>query len=95
MDLGLDVTLRHKFRLRGIDAWEVRGKERPKGLVARDWLREQIPAGSTVYLKTHKDKVGKFGRFVTDVYIRGDDGAWRDLNKELVELGHAEFVNYD
>lgn len=34
--------MKAKMRLEGIDTWEVRGMERPKGIIARDHLRSLI-----------------------------------------------------
>ncbi|MCP4507044.1 MAG: thermonuclease family protein [Fuerstiella sp.] len=91
VDLGFDVSTTQKLRLYGINAWEVRGDERPQGLIARDWFREQVPIGSTIYLKTQKDKRGKYGRYLATVY---DDLDSQALNHRLVELGHAKYQKY-
>jgi micrococcal nuclease len=91
VDLGFNVTTEQKFRLYGIDAWEMRGGERSKGTIARDWLRGQIPDGSTVYIKTEKDKQGKYGRYLATIHKDIGGGS---LNVKLVELGHAVFKEY-
>lgn len=85
IDLGLNLWARKvKLRLYGIDTPEVRGPEREDGLVARDWLREQI-LDKEVVIKTYKDKKGKYGRLLAEVWI--DD---RNINQELIERGLAE-----
>tara|TARA_R110000803_G_scaffold32357_1_gene71367 strand:+ start:2473 stop:2892 length:420 start_codon:yes stop_codon:yes gene_type:complete len=93
IDLGFHVKAKQKVRLFGIDAWEVRGAERPQGLIARDWMREQIPAGSKIMIKTIKDKTGKYGRYLAIVYVKTATG-YRNLNRELVTLGYAEYKEY-
>ena len=94
IDLGFKTTVKHRVRLYGIDAWEVRGPEKEHGKIARDWLREQIPPGTIVRIETIKDSTGKYGRYLAVVYKLDDRGGWRNLNQELVENGHAETRTY-
>ena len=61
-DLGFDVLLKNqKIRLLGVDAPEVRRKERQEGLKSRDALRSRI-ANKWVTIKTEKDKKGNRDR---------------------------------
>ena len=91
--LGLDVSINVTLRLRGINTPEVRGEERPKGLAARDYLRSLLLPMSVVYLETHKDKKGKYGRYVADVYKETPVGML-NINRHLVAQGHAVYKNY-
>ena len=85
IDLGFDIWRRNeRLRLYGIDAPEVRGKERPEGLLARDALRERL-VGKEVTICTIKDKTGKYGRYLVRIFERG-----RLINLWLVRVGHAE-----
>ncbi len=69
IELGFGVILHdQQIRLLGIDAPEVRGEERLEGLASRDALRSKIE-GMTVIIKTHKDKQGKYGRWLAEVFI--------------------------
>ena len=89
VELGFHVSLKaEKFRLYRINTPEVRGEEKEKGIISRDWLREKI-LGKEVVIKTHKDKKGKYGRWLADVWL--DDVC---LNDELVEQGLAEYKDY-
>ena len=92
IDLGFNVRTTQKIRLYGINTWEIRGPEKPKGIIARNWLREQI-LGAPVFLRTHKDKQGKYGRYLGTLYKRGHNGDWVDLNHRLIELGHGVTYN--
>jgi len=84
IDLGLYMWAKAQtIRLFGINAWEVRGKERPKGLIARDALREKI-LNKEITLKTIKGKKGKYGRWLGIIEIDGIN-----INDWLVEQGHA------
>lgn len=89
VDLGWHVkATSEKIRLARINAYEVRGPERVKGIAGRDWLREQLE-GQSVVINTFKDFKGKYGRMVADVYVGN-----RCLNDELVKLGHARYQEY-
>lgn len=89
IDVGFKITVNHRVRLHGIDAWEVRGPEKERGRIARDWLREQIPPGTQVRIETIKDRRGKYGRYLARIWKADDAGGWRNLNEELVTAGHA------
>ena len=84
IDLGFDVVLKsQKIRLLGINAPEVRGSQRPEGLKSRDALREKI-GSKWVSIKTQKDKKGKYGRWLGEIYI--DEAC---VNDWLIQEGHA------
>lgn len=101
IDLGLYVHIHERLRLFGIDAWEVRGPEREQGLAAKDALERLLgvyvmePAPQ-VLIRTHKDKKGKYGRFLAEVYTLDPETgqAAVHVNRWLVEQGHAEWANY-
>ena len=89
IELGFHVSLtKEKFRLSRINTPEVRGPEKAKGIISRDWLRDRI-LGKEVILVTHKDKKGKYGRWLADIWI--DDIC---INDELVNNGLAEYKDY-
>jgi micrococcal nuclease len=87
-DLGFDVLLKNqKIRLLGVDAPEVRGKERQEGLKSRDALRSRI-ANKWVTIKTEKDKKGKYGRWLGTVILEE-----KNINKWLINEGYAKEYN--
>ncbi|MBQ0718579.1 MAG: thermonuclease family protein [Gammaproteobacteria bacterium] len=89
IDLGFHVSLsKEKFRLNRINTPEVRGPEKAEGLISRDWLRERI-LDKEIILVTHKDKKGKYGRWIADIWL---DGVC--INDELVDKGLAEYKDY-
>ena len=89
VDLGFHVLLtKEKFRLSRINAPEVRGKEKKQGKISRDWLRKKI-LGKEIMLVTKKDKKGKYGRWLADIWL--DDVC---INDELVKNGLAEYKEY-
>ena len=84
IDLGFDVVLKaQKIRLTKINAPEVRGKERPEGLKSRDALRSKV-GNKWVKIKTQKDKKGKYGRWLGEIWI--DEVC---VNDWLIQEGHA------
>lgn len=89
IDLGFHVFMKkEKIRLYRINTPEVRGDEREQGLISRDWLREKI-LNKEVEIVTKKDKKGKYGRWLADIWI---DGVC--VNDELVKEGLAEYKDY-
>ncbi len=94
IDLGLKTWVRgEKLRLYRINAPELRGVERPEGLKSRDFLREQID-GKQIIIQTVKDKKGKYGRYLADIWLPVDDGEMININDLLVEKGFAEYKDY-
>ncbi len=85
IELGFDIVVKNqKIRLLGIDAPEVRGKERERGLVSRDQLRGRI-SNKWIIIKTKQDKKGKYGRWLGTVYLDKEN-----INNWLLEEGLAE-----
>jgi len=102
IDLGFGVIITgngsgEPLRLANINAPEVRGKERPEGIKTRDWLRGIIPVGKEVTIKTTKDKKGKYGRYLGEIFIDdfpGMEGVSTNVNKMMVQMGYAEAKTY-
>lgn len=89
IDLGLRVWVRgEKLRLHRINAPELRGSERPRGLVSRDWLRERV-LNQCVVIESIRDKKGKYGRYLAEIWL-GDE----NINDALVSQGMAEYKEY-
>ncbi len=84
-DLGFGILIRkQKIRLYGINTPEVRGSEKPEGIISRDALRERI-LGKVVTIKTFRDKKGKYGRWLGEVFI-GEE----NINKWLISEGYGK-----
>jgi len=86
LDLGMNTYYRERFRFYGIDAWETRGDERDRGLVAKARVIELAPVDSVLLLKTYRDVKGKYGRYLGDIFIPGNP---KSINQTLLEEGHA------
>jgi len=86
IDLGFNMIMRNqKLRLVGINTPEVRGESRPEGLKVRDIVRARI-SNKWVVIKTHKDKKGKYGRWLGEIY---ESNTEESLNQWLLNEGHA------
>jgi len=89
IDLGMEIThVNQILRLYGINAPEMRGDEREAGILARDFLRNAI-LDKEVILHTHRDKKGKYGRWLATIWLNGVS-----VNDLMVGTGHAVFRDY-
>ena len=85
VDLGFNHwMLNQKIRLLGIDTPEIRGPERPEGLVSAERLRGLIE-GKDVIMVSHRDRAGKFGRWLATIYANEIN-----VNQLLIDEGLAE-----
>ena len=100
VDLGMGVWMyRQKFRLFGINTPEVRGVEKVEGKKVRAFVRAElahhIDSGEPIIIQTHKDKGGKYGRWLGTIwYFDTISEEWRNLNTFLVGEGYAKAVDY-
>lgn len=90
IDTGFKIYTEQTLRLYGINAPEMRGKYKESGKDSRDWLRNRILNALAhdimVTIKTRKDKKGKYGRLLAEVFIEGDE---KSLNEQMVDEGLA------
>ena len=94
IDLGLHAWVHdEKIRLARINTPELRGEEREQGLLARDYLREQID-GKEIFVQTMKDDKGKYGRYIGEIWLEKSANEWVNVNDMMVENGYAQYVTY-
>lgn len=87
IDLGFNVTLSHRVRLKGIDAAETRtlnAEEKAKGLVAKEWIKKELSRKGEWIIETAKDD--KYGRILGTLYCVGDAST---LNERMLNEGVA------
>ena len=90
IDLGFGICLTDQsIRLLGIDAFEIRGKDKIKAIPAKDRLTDLLQrSGWKCIIKTKKHKErGKFGRILGEIFVRGEE---RSLNQVLLDEGLVE-----
>lgn len=102
IDLGLKVWLTgERLRLYGIDAYETRlgrgttPKMKKLGLEGKEWVGETLwGIHGKITIETHRDKKGKYGRYLATVWYKIPGQKKVNLNKELVRLGYAVEKTY-
>lgn len=89
-----EMTLQ-RVRLAGVDTWEIRGEERERGLLAKEFVEAWFTNfGNECIVRTEKWR-GKYGRYVAWVYPPlGHMHIEVSLNQRLLEAGHGEVPNY-
>ena len=88
IDLGFGVWLREQsIRMANINAPEIRGVLREKGLESKKFL-EHIILNKWVTIKTEKDRKGKYGRWIATVLLEEDNNLI-DINRRMIAEGHA------
>ena len=92
IDLGMGVHRKERLRFSRINAWETRGKDKVKGKLAKARVIELIPVGEKILVKTEKDKRGKYGRYLVEIFIL-DEPLAKNLNDLLLNEGHAVLYN--
>lgn len=99
-DIGFGSTVTGetaiRIRLRGVDTFEIRDKDpekKEKAIKGRDLVQEVLSSSDgRIILETFKDKTGKYGRYIADVYIRPcgiteNRERWQSLAKILEDQG--------
>lgn len=84
VELGFHVKITEKFRLLGIDTPESRTKdlaEKKHGLEATKFVEDAI-LDRPITIRTHKDKRGKYGRYLAEIEFQaiGADGTLEKLD---------------
>jgi len=97
IDLGLDAHRYERVRLFGIDTPETYGvkkdsEEYQAGMKAKGRVAELVTSRE-LWVRTHQDKTGKYGRYLATVWVVVDD-ALVCVNKLLVTEGLAEYRSY-
>ena len=94
IDLGLNTWIRNeKLRLNRINAPELKGDERAKGLLSRDFLKGKIE-GKEITIETIKDRREKYGRYLAEVWLEEKKGKFVNINDLMVTEGFAKYQKY-
>lgn len=94
IDLGFGIWMRgEKIRLLRINAPEVKGSSRAKGLKSRDALRKMIQ-GKEIFLQTIKDRKEKYGRYLGEVWLKEKKEKYLNVNDWMVKDGFAVYKKY-
>jgi micrococcal nuclease len=88
IDLGFNLTISHRVRLKGINAAETRTKdlkEKAEGIKARLWLEKELAREGEWVIETHKED--KYGRILGTLYLTGDSIT---INEKILSEGIAK-----
>ena len=96
IDLGFGVWMKkQRVRFYGVDTPESRTSDKEEkvyGLMAKEFVQNHLPLGSTQTLRTKKDGVGKYGRILGEfLYEYEYDGVTikSTVNEELIKTHNA------
>ena len=94
IDVGFDIWVKKRIRYSGIDTWESRTRdleEKAKGLEAKARNKELLMEISSKpgYFRLKSFGVGKYDRVLGEIYIEDKEGKQYNINKTLIEEGHA------
>ena len=87
IDLGFNITVSHRIRLKDINAPETRTKdleEKNKGIQARLWLEKELARDGEWIVETTKED--KYGRMLGTLYLIGDPVT---VNEKMLNEGIA------
>jgi micrococcal nuclease len=87
IDLGFNLTIRQRVRLKGINAPESRTtdkKEKKLGLESKEWLESNLSESNDWFIKTYKDD--KYGRILGVLYR---EDYFCTLNQKMIVEGKA------
>lgn len=95
LDLGFSVSTRQRLRSRTIDAPEIRGPQRARGLLASVRLLELLAGATEVRVRTEVDPRSsknreKYGRYLCDVLVTKNGTDWIDVWETLAAEGHVK-----
>tara|TARA_Y100001963_G_scaffold70150_1_gene97651 strand:+ start:2237 stop:2623 length:387 start_codon:yes stop_codon:yes gene_type:complete len=89
IDLGFDTWVKKRIRFKGVDTWECRTRdkeEKVKGLAAKAFTKDLLENSDEGKFVLKSYGVGKYGRVLADLYVKGQEKSINDL---LLENGHA------
>lgn len=86
IDTDFGMLIRQKLRLRGIDCPELSTE---RGQRAKKFVQNELKNCDFIIIKTHKDKVDKYDRYITDIFYM------RDKDNAQVVLKEGNFLNQE
>lgn len=95
-DLGMNTFVRERVRLLGIDTPEIFGmkkesEEFKRGMEAKEFVEERL-LDKFVWVHTYKDRTGKYGRYLADIFFQDDTGKHVNIATLLLEDNLAEEI---
>jgi len=93
IQLGFEVAIQIRARLYGVNTPEIHGiakdsEEYKKGIEAQQFLARLI-MNRELIVKTIKDKKGKYGRYLAEIWVREDFPDKPSVNQRLLDGGYG------
>ncbi len=90
LDLGFHTFVQAHCRLLGVDTPEIyharNEKEKKAGLACKEFLKTLLSSYPELIVKTHKDKTGKYGRYLVEIYgLNPLNDTWDNINRLMNE----------
>ena len=94
IDVGFDIWFKKIIRFKGLDTWESRTRnleEKALGLKAKARTKELLESVSSKsgYFRLKSYGLGKYGRVLGELFIMDKEGKQWNINKTLINEGHA------
>ena len=94
IDVGFDIWFKKRIRFKGLDTWESRTRnleEKKKGLAAKARTKELLEkiSSKSGYFRLKSYGLGKYGRVLGELFIMDKEGKQWNINKTLINEGHA------
>jgi len=94
VDLGIDTYRKIRLRLYGIDTPELSGEQKKAGQKSKSYTSRKINK-KDIYIETIKDKTGKYGRYLVNVWILNKNKKeYECLNDMLLKYNLAKVLLY-
>lgn len=87
VDLGYYVKVTQTFRLLGLNTPEIKGVEKSQGLIAKDFVTNEI-LNKEIYITSQKTDTFR-SRWLATVYYTSNEGQEIELNTYLLDKGFA------
>ena len=94
IDVGFNIWFKKRIRFKGLDTWESRTRnleEKALGLKAKARTKELLESVSSKsgYFRLKSYGLGKYGRVLGELFIMDKEGKQWNINKTLINEGHA------
>lgn len=78
LDLGFNIQNTIRVRIQGVDTNEIYGvkkesQEYARGKRQSEYARKLLESAEEIIVKTFKDDKGKYGHYIADVIVDGED----------------------
>lgn len=89
VDLGFSIFMDMTVRLAYINTYELQDADtdlRERGYVAKYRVKELLEGAKEIIIETDKDKTGKYGRYLAEVYYDGVNLGQQLMDEDLAEI---------